>query len=126
MTDAVSVHVPARPSSESPSTSGSNGQSSTDALDEIRAGVLYDALVTKMIRSAVLRARVEHKHTWNEIAGALGVTHQAARARFGPIVKALENGHLNGAESANGFQLGSNHVGRVDGDPAPSPRHDGD
>ncbi|HXA33385.1 MAG TPA: hypothetical protein VNV87_14095 [Acidimicrobiales bacterium] len=73
-----------------------------DALTQARS---YVVLADKMLKREVVAAR-RAGASWQHIATALGVTHQAARKRFGNLcLKALAVPAQNGSESANGHAI---------------------
>lgn len=74
-----------------------------DALTQARS---YVALADKLLKREVVAAR-QAGASWQSIATALGVTHQAARKRFGPVLKALAEQPPSGTESANGVSAPS-------------------
>lgn len=63
----------------------------------------YVTLATKMLTGEVAKARHEGA-TWQTIGSALGVSHQAARVKYAPLLrKALETEALAEPESGNGL-----------------------
>ena len=85
----------------------------------------YVELANKMLELEVVKERTAGA-TWQQIGTALGITHQGARSRWGPVCKAVasQNGHM--ADSANGVLSPADHAELVDGDGVAGPGDDRD